>query len=132
MGRGRLTADEIRILSENEYVTKVTENRITYSNEFKLLFINEYFSGKTPSQIFIDAGFDVEILGTKRIERCSYRWREANASSCLGNKKENNNFYESRHINNVLELNKIINEQQAEIEKLRKKVEALEKKKCDL
>lgn len=86
MGRGKLTKDEIRILQSNPYVKDVNENRITYTEEFKLLFVKEYFSGKRPMAIFQDAGFDVSILGSKRIERAGARWREANASGNLGGK----------------------------------------------
>lgn len=77
MGRGILTAEEKKILEENAYVVKVTERSVTYSDEFKVRFIEEYLAGKKPKQIFEDAGFDAKILGNKRIERACARWREA-------------------------------------------------------
>jgi len=39
MGRGRLSNDEIRLLSENPHVLEVSENRIIYTNEFKKIFM---------------------------------------------------------------------------------------------
>lgn len=52
---------EIKELSINKYVKNITEKGITYTNEFKLLFIAEYEMGKTSRQIFEDSGFDVDV-----------------------------------------------------------------------
>jgi len=125
MGRGKLTTDEIRILKSNPYVQDVNGNRITYTEEFKLLFVKEYFSGKRPMAIFSDAGFDVRILGSKRIERAGARWREANAAGSLGKKYENNDYYE-RHGNQILDLRRKIKEQEKEILLLKNQIKALE------
>ncbi len=76
MGRGNLAEWEIEILRQNPFVVSVKNNRIVYAEEFKYRFMREYNRGKGPSQIFKDAGFDIRILGTKRIERASARWRE--------------------------------------------------------
>lgn len=45
--------------------------------------MEEYIEGKKPTQIFKDAGFDPSVLGSKRIERASARWRESYASGSL-------------------------------------------------
>ena len=124
MGRGYLTRDEIRTLKQNPYVEYVNENRITYSEDFKLLFVKEYFNGKKPMNIFRDAGFDIKILGSKRIERASARWREANASGSLGKKFENNDFYEKNE-NSKRVMERTISKQRAEIEERRKEVQTL-------
>lgn len=84
MGRGRLNREEVRILKDNPYVVDVSEERVVYSDEFKHRFINEYLQGKKPKQIFMDAGFDPRVLGSKRIERAAARWRESFASGTLG------------------------------------------------
>ncbi|MEE0771674.1 MAG: HTH domain-containing protein [Anaerovoracaceae bacterium] len=84
MGRGRLSKDEIRILRESPYVLDINENRIIYTDEFKLMFMAEYLSGKGPTQIFREAGFDPVILGSKRIERAAARWKESYAAGSLG------------------------------------------------
>ena len=76
MGRGRISEVENNILLKNPYILDVNDNRIFYADEFKLRFIKEYQSGKKPQQIFREAGLDVTILGSKRIERASARWRE--------------------------------------------------------
>ena len=126
MGRGILTTEEIAELKLNHYVEDVRGSRIVYSDEFKQLFVREYFSGKKPRTIFREAGFNVNVLGSKRIERCSARWREANASGSLGEKFENNNFYEKNE-NEVIKLKRIISEQEKEIEMLRNQLRQAER-----
>ena len=69
--------DEIDMLSRNKYVKHVSEKGITYTDEFKRHFITEYEKGKLPRTIFDESGFDAGILGKKRIESASKRWRAA-------------------------------------------------------
>ena len=75
MGRVLLTEENLKELRKNKYVLESDEIRIIYSNEFKLLFIEQYQNGVLPKQIFRNAGFDPKMLGAKRIERCTARWR---------------------------------------------------------
>lgn len=125
MGRGKLTKEEVEILKENPYVKDVNENRVMYTEEFKHRFINEYFNGKAPTAIFVEAGFDVRILGSKRIERASARWREANASGNLAAKMPNNDFYHS-HTNGYSVMNDKIRKQEEEINQLKERMAKLE------
>lgn len=125
MGRGKLTKEEVEILKENPYVKDVNENRVMYTEEFKHRFINEYFNGKAPTAIFVEAGFDVRILGSKRIERASARWREANASGNLAAKMPNNDFYHSR-TNGYSLMNDKIRKQEEEINQLKERMAKLE------
>ncbi len=84
MGRGKLTPEEIRILRASPYVADVNERCVSYSNEFKKLFIDKYMRGQRPTEIFREAGFDVKILGSKRIERACARWKESYKAGTLG------------------------------------------------
>ena len=84
MGRGNLNEEEIRTLRENPYVVDVNERGVSYSKDFKFLFIKEYMQGKKPSAICRDAGFDVKALGSKRIERACARWKESYEAGTLG------------------------------------------------
>ena len=84
MGRGNFTKAEMETLLRNPYVADVNEKSISYSTEFKFLFMDEYIKGKRPTQIFRDAGFDIGILGSKRIERACARWKESYQSGTLG------------------------------------------------
>lgn len=90
MGKGKLTWRDREKLRSNEFVLNVTENRITYSRDFKNRFVTEYYAGKKPKKIFIDAGFDPKILGPKRIERAAARWRKQYQEGILGNKDHEN------------------------------------------
>ena len=42
---------------------------ITYTDDFKNKFMDEYLAGKLPRQIFVENGFDMDIIGMKRIEQ---------------------------------------------------------------
>ena len=84
MARGSFSKSEIEVLLRNPYVSDVNEKSISYSTEFKFLFMEEYIKGKRPTQIFREAGFDVKILGSKRIERACSRWKESYQSGTLG------------------------------------------------
>lgn len=84
MGRGKLTEKEIEILKKNPFVVSVNGNRIIYSTEFKQMFMKAYKKGTGPTEIFRNAGFDVKILGSKRIERAAARWKESYEAGSLG------------------------------------------------
>lgn len=87
MGRGRFTEEEMNCLLQNPYVADVNQTSIAYSREFKQLFMEEYNQGKRPVQIFREAGFDIQVLGSKRIERACARWRESYESGTLGSRE---------------------------------------------
>lgn len=75
MSKKIFTNEEIEILSKNKYVKRVSAKGITYTDEFKRIFISEDGKGKFPRSIFEECGFDINILGKKRIEMAAYRWR---------------------------------------------------------
>jgi transposase len=77
MSKKFFTEKEIKLLSSNKYVKSVSPKGITYTDEFKHIFIAEKEKGKFPREIFEESGFDVEILGMKRIKAASERWRKA-------------------------------------------------------
>ena len=52
MSNKLFTNEEILSLSKNRYVKRVGEKGITYTDQFKSLFIAEYNMGKLPIQIF--------------------------------------------------------------------------------
>lgn len=67
---------EIKTLQKNSNVQQVSERSITYTDSFKNTFMVEYLSGKLPRQIFIEYGFDVDVIGIKRIDQSAYRWKK--------------------------------------------------------
>ena len=54
-----LTEEQIQELLKTKYVEKVFKNRIIYTNDFKLAALEKYRNGKTPVEIFIDAGINL-------------------------------------------------------------------------
>jgi len=71
------TAEEIEIIRKNPYVKNVSEKAITYTDEFKEYFIDEYKKkGLGPSQILKSAGFDTKILGKERVRSVGKRYRK--------------------------------------------------------
>src|SRR3712207_7017429 len=56
---------------------KVSSKGITYTDEFKKIFITENELGKFPRQIFEECGFDIEILGMQRVGSAGKRWRSS-------------------------------------------------------
>lgn len=51
----------------------VSEKAITYTMEFKSLFLEEYNSGKLPTQIFIDMNINPYIVSRRRINSTTQR-----------------------------------------------------------
>lgn len=77
MSKKIFTDKEIEKLSNNKYVKAVSQNGITYTDEFKRIFIAEYENGKSATIIFEECGFDIEMLGLDRIYSSGKRWRSA-------------------------------------------------------
>lgn len=77
MSKKIFTHREIKKLSANPNVKSVTPKGITYTDEFKHLFIIENEKGKLPRQIFEENGFDTDIIGMNRIQSSGKRWRAA-------------------------------------------------------
>lgn len=77
MSNKLFTKEEVKILSKNKYVKNVSEKAITYTNEFKSIFIAENEKGKFPREIFEEFGFDINIIGVERVKSCGKRWRAA-------------------------------------------------------
>lgn len=77
MSKKIFTEKEREILARNQYVKKVSTKAITYTDEFKRIFIAENDKGKFPREIFEEHGFDINILGMERVNSAGKRWRAA-------------------------------------------------------
>lgn len=127
MSNKRFTKEEINELSKNKYVKKVSEKAITYSEEFKILFMSEYNKGKLPRQIFVEAGFDIEILGIKRIESSSKRWRKSYEKDGEPGLRDTRKFNSGRPLKRELTIEEIIQRKDAEIAYWKAEAELLKK-----
>lgn len=63
-----MSKENVKKLQEHPYVAIATEWSVSFTPEFKKMAYEEYYRGKSMRQIFTDAGFDVEALGSKRLE----------------------------------------------------------------
>lgn len=71
------TEKQIILLSNNQYVMNVSDKAITYTDEFKRIFMSENENGKLPRLIFEEHGFDIDIVGMERAKSSGNRWRRA-------------------------------------------------------
>ncbi|MDM5292047.1 hypothetical protein QUF81_02020 [Peribacillus simplex] len=77
MTKRLFTEKEQTQLKCNPHVQAVSDKAITYTDEFKRLFITENEKGKIPRTIFEEAGLDIELIGLKRIQSAGKRWSAA-------------------------------------------------------
>lgn len=68
------TPEEIQELLKSPYIEKVHSNRLEYTLEFKQLAISQYLLGKTPVEIFVNAGLNLEIIGRKNSFNLIKKW----------------------------------------------------------
>jgi len=66
---------QIRQIESNPNVTFVSDRTIQYSFDFKVRAVKENLAGKGPVQIFTENGFDLEVIGTKKVQSSLGRWR---------------------------------------------------------
>lgn len=76
MKRKPYTVQEKEELLKSDAIEKVANSSATYSKEFKVFAVGEYMTGKTPMQIFIEAGINVDVLGREQPQKCLGRWRK--------------------------------------------------------
>ncbi len=67
MSRKLFTKEQQQLLRNNPYVYSVTASRLQLTKEFKELFMTAYNSGDSPRTILENYGFDIGIIGERRI-----------------------------------------------------------------
>jgi transposase-like protein len=75
---GTLFSPEDRAkIMQNKNVLRVGDAFITYSPAFKVEAVRaNLVKGKPPHLIFVDAGFDLDLIGHRTPEYCLKRWRK--------------------------------------------------------
>ena len=77
MSKRLFNKEQIEKLSNNINVAKCSERSITYSNEFKKTAIKQYNEQfLTSKEIFISAGFDMEVIGSSTPKECLKSWNK--------------------------------------------------------
>lgn len=123
MGVNYFTEDQIKHLRMNPYVKNVSEKAITYTEEFKEIFLAKYKQGMSPLAILRDLQFDVVALGESRITNLSNRIRKQSlrVEGFEDARKDNT----GRPSTKELSIEETIKRKNDEIEYLKQKVEFL-------
>jgi hypothetical protein len=123
MGKNYFTPEQVEQLKKNKYVKHVSEKAITYTEEFKEVLMMEYNSGKLPSQILTEMGFNYKALGERRIATIVYNTKKQ-ALRPEGF-KDTRSTESGRPRTRDLTQEELIARQKQEIEVLKAKVEFL-------
>lgn len=73
MSKLKFSKEDIKKLEKNSYILKISENAITYADEFKEKFIELYNKGIMPTEIFRKCEISPEIVGRDRIDTFAVR-----------------------------------------------------------
>ena len=127
MSRLTFSEKDRKALSENSNVLRVSNKSITYSDDFKRHFIEEYFQGKLPRVILEEAGFDIDVVGRKRYEQSAHRWIKAYNKDGIVGLRDARCENSGRPKLKELSQDEIIKRQDAKIKLLEEQVELLKK-----
>jgi transposase len=85
MGKKLFSNSQIKELEKNPNVIRVSKQTITYSPEFKVKAVLENLKGSNPAQIFVEHGFNLDIIGKGLPRNRLFKWRKIyNESEELG------------------------------------------------
>lgn len=102
----RFTQKEIEILKANPNVKAVRENRLTLTYEFRLKLWNHYQNGDSLKIVFIQHGFDPQVIDAKYIENIKLNFKRNGCPSRGTNKTFGTN--ESQRTNTWEEVQSLL------------------------
>ena len=126
------TETEIDELKKNKYVEYVSKDKITFTKEFKILFISEFNKGKGNLQIFSENGLNPLLVGKRRIKVCTRNWKKQVKNDPTFSKRNYHPIQKEtaeekkKRLEDIKYLQKRVNQLEMENEFL-KKVQALRK-----
>ena len=122
------TDSEVKKLRKNKYVRNVSNKSITYTDEFKekVVFETENYK-KFPRQVFEECGFDIDIIGLKRIQSSGSRWRSAFRRNGVEQLQDTRKFNTGRPTEKDLSLEEKYEKLQAKLKLLQAENELLKK-----
>lgn len=118
---------EVNKLKKNKYVANVSEKAITYTNEFKIQFIADSNNGMSSKDIFLKAGFDIDVIGLKRVESSGSRWRKAYATKGITGLDDTRRTSSGRPRKKAITDKELLKKQEAEIAYLKAEIDLLKK-----
>ena len=97
MSKKLFSRGQMEELRSNPNVQSVTQRVLTFTPAFKQKAYDALYQGKPITEIFEEAGFDVEMLGKKRLENFRARLeKEAEREEGFADLRTNNSRQESR------------------------------------
>lgn len=125
----KFTQEQMETLAANPFTYKISALRISYTLEFKNLFLSRFEAGEPVKDIFTSLGYDVAILGENRMYTFARRIsKQAEAGKlpteeppCVKLSKPVNTDY------NTMPAQQSVSAMQREIAYLRQQVEFLKK-----
>lgn len=76
MSKRIFTKKQVEELLNNPHVTVCREKTFSYSKVFKALAVKKFQEGLTTSQIFKEAGFNLETIGKEKPKQLIRAWRK--------------------------------------------------------
>ncbi len=71
-----LSDSERKRLLKNKYILKITDERVIYTPEFKIFAVKENLKGRSPVEIFREAGIELCLFGDDYPKDTVKRWRK--------------------------------------------------------
>lgn len=118
MARKSFTSEEKETLRANPYTSTVTDRQISFTAAFKSAFWEAECSGMKPKQIFMQLGYDPEILGTNRVASV--------AASIRKEVKQDGGFHTGRRPWGSVAAENADSDLQKKVEELQARVDLLE------
>ncbi len=75
MSKRIFTKEQIEDLLKNPNVKRCSEKSITYHKNFKVSAVKQYQEGLPPKVIFVQAGFNMALIGSETPKQCLLSWR---------------------------------------------------------
>jgi len=69
----KFTQEQVEQLAANPFTLSVTVHRISFTLEFKNLFLSRYETGESVKDIFVALGYDPDVIGYNRMYSFSNR-----------------------------------------------------------
>ena len=72
----QFTQEQKEKLLASPFIERILSNHLEYTIEFKQMAVSQYIEGKTPVEIFVNAGLDLEIIGRKNAFNLIRKWQK--------------------------------------------------------
>lgn len=72
----KLSESDQKLLVSNRFVEKITNSHVSFTPEFKILAVEQNLDGKSPIDIFRDAGLDISLFHAEFPKKSVSRWKK--------------------------------------------------------